>query len=667
MAVNLSPVGGVAAQFFNNNGVILTGGKIFTYTAGTTTPQATYTSANGATAHSNPIILDASGRVPSGEIWLTDGLLYKFVIKDANDVLIGTYDNVNGINSNFINYTGEQEIQTATANQTVFTLTTMQYQPGTNSLSVFVDGVNQYGPGAQYAYVETSSTVITFVNGLHVGASVKFTTATINSAAATSADQVSYMPAGTGAVATNVQAKLRQTVSVKDFGAIGDGVTDDTIAIQAAIDYLSPLGGTLLFPKGSYIVSDANADNACLVITAPIQVLGDGAFYTSIQPAASVANTVNTILVNPNASFDQTLMSFNKISLGNLNNGTRAGNHGLYCLTLNVNQNLAKFTVQECTIQQGSGFAIYHLNDNVDNVNGGMYAAYINNNALKGGIKLENSGDSIVVSNNILSGTGTGVSASLVTGASLLSILDNNITTTNSAIIIASGMRVNILRNNIEHFTTGSNSNAVIDIVSSGGTYVAGTIQQNLVSAFGSTDATKLIFIREARGTLIQDNTLIAGVAGITAIDISNTCTSIRVGANTYNAAIATKVNDAGTGTMGVPKTISLQNSWVTNSTEDTPTYYKDLSGNVVIEGAIKNGTATAGTLLFTLPDGFRPPTGRLKRFNAYSVGGGGAEFGRFEIDAAGEVRIEDGANTVFNLSGAVFRANDGANSVSPE
>jgi hypothetical protein len=249
MAVNLSPVGGVAAQFFNNNGVILTGGKIFTYTAGTTTPQATYTSNNGATAHSNPIILDASGRVPSGEIWLTDGLSYKFVIKDATDVLIGTYDNIVGINSNFINYTGEQEIQTATASQTVFTLTTMQYQPGTNSLSVFVDGVNQYGPGAQYAYVETGPATVTFVTGLHVGASVKFTTATINSASYGDAFQISYTPPFTDSVATNVGDKLAQTVSVKDFGAVGDGVTDDTVAIQAALDSGQPI----IFPKGTYL------------------------------------------------------------------------------------------------------------------------------------------------------------------------------------------------------------------------------------------------------------------------------------------------------------------------------------------------------------------------------------------------------------------------------
>jgi hypothetical protein len=94
MVVNLSPVGGAAAQFFDNAGNVLTGGKIFTYEAGTNTPEATYTSSTGLTAHPNPIILDAAGRVPGGEIWLTANISYKFVLKDANDVLIGTYDNI---------------------------------------------------------------------------------------------------------------------------------------------------------------------------------------------------------------------------------------------------------------------------------------------------------------------------------------------------------------------------------------------------------------------------------------------------------------------------------------------------------------------------------------------------------------------------------------------
>jgi hypothetical protein len=254
MAVNLSPVGGVAAQFFTNNGVPLTGGKIYTYAAGTTTPQATYTSSNGSTAWTNPIVLNAGGRVPSGgEIWLTDGIQYKFVLKDANDITIATYDNILGINSNFVNFTNEQEIQTATAGQTVFTLTTMQYQVGANSLSVFVDGVNQYGPGALYAYTETDSTTVTFTTGLHVGAEVKFTTSAINASSYGDASQISYDPPFTGSVVTNVEDKLAQTVSVKDFGAVGDGVADDVAAFSAAGSIASAV--QVLVPAGTYYLS----------------------------------------------------------------------------------------------------------------------------------------------------------------------------------------------------------------------------------------------------------------------------------------------------------------------------------------------------------------------------------------------------------------------------
>lgn len=50
MAVNLSPIGGVAGQFFDNSGNPLSGGKIYTYLAGTITAAATYTSSSGSTA-----------------------------------------------------------------------------------------------------------------------------------------------------------------------------------------------------------------------------------------------------------------------------------------------------------------------------------------------------------------------------------------------------------------------------------------------------------------------------------------------------------------------------------------------------------------------------------------------------------------------------------------
>ena len=164
MTVNLSMLAGAGAQFFDNNGIPLAGGFVYTYTAGTTTPQATYTTSAGSIAHANPIVLDSAGRVASGgEIWLTDAVAYKFVLKTATLTTIGTYDNITG----------------------------------------------------------NASGVLSSL------------------AASSGSSLVGFIQSGTGAVATTVQAKLRQTINVKDFGVTGNGTTDDTVNFQAAIDALT--------------------------------------------------------------------------------------------------------------------------------------------------------------------------------------------------------------------------------------------------------------------------------------------------------------------------------------------------------------------------------------------------------------------------------------------
>jgi hypothetical protein len=137
MAVFLSPVGGVAAQFFTNTGAVLTGGKLYTYAAGTTTPKVTYTTNSGSTARTNPIVLDSAGRVPDGgEIWITSAQ-YKFVLKDSTDVLIATYDNISGIGA--VNY--QVQNFTGTGSQTVFTLSAASF--GENYTFVYINGVYQ--------------------------------------------------------------------------------------------------------------------------------------------------------------------------------------------------------------------------------------------------------------------------------------------------------------------------------------------------------------------------------------------------------------------------------------------------------------------------------------------------------------------------------------------
>jgi len=68
-----------------------------------------------------------------------------------------------------------------------------------------------------------------------------------------SSELVTFIQSGTGAVATTVQAKLRETVSVKDFGAVGDGLADDTAAFQNALSH----GGAIFVPSGTYRIGGA--------------------------------------------------------------------------------------------------------------------------------------------------------------------------------------------------------------------------------------------------------------------------------------------------------------------------------------------------------------------------------------------------------------------------
>lgn len=66
---------------------------------------------------------------------------------------------------------------------------------------------------------------------------------------------VGFLQSGTGAVTRTAQAKLRDVVSVKDFGAVGDGVTDDTAALNAALADAVANNRCLYVPAGTYLVT----------------------------------------------------------------------------------------------------------------------------------------------------------------------------------------------------------------------------------------------------------------------------------------------------------------------------------------------------------------------------------------------------------------------------
>ena len=197
MSVNLSLFAGAGWQFFDNNGVPLAGGLLYTYAAGTTTPQTTYTTSAGNIANSNPIVLDSAGRVPN-EIWLTSTLFYKFLLKTSVGTQIASYDNI--------------------------------------------------APSADSASLAASS-----------GSSL-----------------IGFIQSGTGAVAETVQTKLRERLSVKDFGAKGDGSTDDTAAIQAALNAADTAGKDLYFPAGTYYITDTIQPSSSNNVSVSTTLYGDG-------------------------------------------------------------------------------------------------------------------------------------------------------------------------------------------------------------------------------------------------------------------------------------------------------------------------------------------------------------------------------------------------------
>lgn len=80
--VKLAPI--ARKQYLDSNGDPVVGGKLFTYAAGSSTKQATYTDNTGTTANTNPIILDSAGRTPYG-VWYESGLIYKEVLALSTD------------------------------------------------------------------------------------------------------------------------------------------------------------------------------------------------------------------------------------------------------------------------------------------------------------------------------------------------------------------------------------------------------------------------------------------------------------------------------------------------------------------------------------------------------------------------------------------------------
>lgn len=177
--------------------------------------------------------------------------------------------------------------------------------------SVFINGV--YQEKDSYSIL---GNVLTFSVAPPLSSSIEVMTNETGVIGSTNASLVSYTAGFAGAVAQTVQTKLEQYVSVKDFGAVGDGVTDDAAAINAGANALQALGGgTLGFPRGDYFI-DANT------ITIPKYVEVDAAADAVIIQSAAASGTAMVIQGRP---FSETVRRPRIHKLPSIQKGSASG------------------------------------------------------------------------------------------------------------------------------------------------------------------------------------------------------------------------------------------------------------------------------------------------------------------------------------------------------
>lgn len=254
------------APVFNAFNVATTGwlplaeGLIYTYLAGTDTPQATWTTVDGDVENANPIVLGVDGRPPD-EIWLETGVAYKFVLKDSLFNIIGTYDDLTGIND---------------------------VSASTPTITIKDEGVSQ-----------GSASILDFV-GAGVTAGVSGSTATITVAGASSggaAGDIVMSAARTrsGSLICDGSAVSRSTYSTL-FAAIVPslGTVTVTIATPAVFSLTAHglvVGDKVYFTTTGALPTGLTANTIYYVIAAGLTA---NAFEVSTTSGGSAVNTTGT-------------------------------------------------------------------------------------------------------------------------------------------------------------------------------------------------------------------------------------------------------------------------------------------------------------------------------------------------------------------------------------
>jgi hypothetical protein len=284
------------------------------------------------------------------------------------------------------------------------------------------------------------------------------------SLAVNDASNVIYTPPFTNSVAETVTAKLSESISVKDFGAVGNGSTDDTTAIQNAINSAQSLGKALLLNEGSYLISSS------LTISSQVSIYGEG-ITSKLIVKSTVGSTIDAVKIVPTAAIVG-------INLSNFAIQPQSGNPGRHAISVDI----TTYAVSYCNFTNlwlyqlgGRGFAtIPNATPLVD----GFFTSTISDSVIYGGIYLNKAGDSLRIERNTILGSNVGIYVDLVfgafdQGAHGLLIDSNNITSNGGTLYVLNGTSGVFSNNNCElPSPSGVANSAMVDIAGTAGTIV---------------------------------------------------------------------------------------------------------------------------------------------------------------------------------------------------
>lgn len=456
-----------------------------------------------------------------------------------------------------------------------------------------------------------------------------------------------------------------QRIIPQMFGASGNATVDDGPALRAAISYCQSNNRDLWLTT-LHMCGQDGSNPWCVHLTSHIRIRGEGV-SAGIQPATAIGSaTVDTIYIQPAGASDLTMIE--NVYLGSPVTGTRAGRYGIYIDTTGTSSNIGELIIERCYILKGQagtgpfiGAAIYHANNPTNNPSGGLYLARIRDNrVLGGGISLNQSGDSITIQGNIITGTNSGIYAALVSGAGQLMIAQNNISAAFASITVDSGTRVTIRDNELEPVASAY-SGPIVWIKGSVAQVYDIEVSGNEFTAVPSTTITTALQLSNTTAGIVRDNVFsFAYVPSISCINIAS-CTNLRIDRNRYTAGVPTVVTDGLSQTMGIVFQIgasnapAFSNGWTNFGSGTQPAqFYKDINGRVFVDFVLAGGTSASAA--FTLPVGYRPANTAL--FAVYGPTGNAAEI---QVTAAGAVIPI--STTVTQIGGAVsFLAVDQGN-----